>query len=79
MKTTALVLITTKSSKTTAAYKQLRDDPIIKEVYPVTGPYDLIAILIPSSVDDVGKLITQHIHSIDGVERTITCISLSLG
>jgi DNA-binding Lrp family transcriptional regulator len=51
----------------------------IKEVIAVefvSGPYDFIAEIEVNDVDEIGQLITQVIHPIKGVERTVTCISI---
>jgi len=39
----------------------------------VTGPYDVIARVEASSVDDLGKLVISKIQDTDGITRTLTC------
>ncbi|KRE61694.1 Lrp/AsnC ligand binding domain-containing protein [Nostocoides sp. Soil756] len=39
----------------------------------VTGPYDVIARVESSSVDDLGKLVISKIQDTDGITRTLTC------
>jgi DNA-binding Lrp family transcriptional regulator len=41
----------------------------------VTGPYDAIARVEAPELDDVGKLVNTQIHGVEGITRTITCIS----
>lgn len=51
----------------------------IKEVIAVdfvSGPYDFIAEIEVDEVDDIGSLITQAVHPIHGIDRTVTCISI---
>jgi DNA-binding Lrp family transcriptional regulator len=37
------------------------------------GPYDIIAVVEGDSIDSLGKLITEHLHKVEGIERTLTC------
>ena len=46
----------------------------IKSVETVTGPYDLIAIVELETLNDIGDLVTQNIHPITGITRTVTCL-----
>ena len=48
----------------------------VKEIDPVTGPYDLIAVVEAPDLDSLGSLIARKIHPIDGVLKTITCLSI---
>ncbi|MSQ41826.1 MAG: Lrp/AsnC family transcriptional regulator [Dehalococcoidia bacterium] len=45
----------------------------------VTGPYDVIVQLEASDLDQLGRCITAEIQSIAGVQRTTTCLAVSLG
>jgi len=40
----------------------------------VTGPYDVIARVEATTLDDLGRLVTAEIHAVEGITRTITCI-----
>jgi len=46
----------------------------IKSVDTVTGPYDVIAIVEVDTLNEVGDIVTQHIHPIAGITRTVTCL-----
>lgn len=46
----------------------------IKSVETVTGPYDLIAIVERETLNEIGDLVTQNIHPITGITRTVTCL-----
>jgi len=50
----------------------------ITSVEAVTGPYDVIAVLEGKDVNAVGDLVTRHIHTIGGIERTVTCLAVTL-
>ncbi len=46
----------------------------MKSVETVTGPYDVIAIVELDTLNEIGDLVTQHIHPITGITRTVTCL-----
>jgi DNA-binding Lrp family transcriptional regulator len=46
----------------------------VKSVDTVTGPYDVIAIVEVDTLNEVGDVVTQHIHPIAGITRTVTCL-----
>lgn len=46
----------------------------IKSVETVTGPYDVIAIVELNTLNEIGDLVTQHVHPITGITRTVTCL-----
>ena len=39
----------------------------------VTGPYDVIARVEASTVDELGQLVISRIQDADGITRTLTC------
>ena len=43
----------------------------------VTGPYDLIVVVQMPDLNSMGDLITGKIHTINGIARTVTCLTLS--
>ena len=74
MTTRAFILIETavgKAKQVANAIKQLEG---VKSANSVTGPYDVIAIVEGQSLTDIGNLVTNSIHPIPGVSRTITCL-----
>lgn len=46
----------------------------IKSVETVTGPYDAIAVVEVDTLNEIGDLVTQNIHPITGITRTVTCL-----
>jgi DNA-binding Lrp family transcriptional regulator len=46
----------------------------MKSVDTVTGPYDIIAVLEAENLNDIGDIIIDKIHSIEGISRTVTCL-----
>jgi len=72
----AFVLVETEVGKTrevSAALKQLEG---VKSVDLVTGPYDVIAIIEAKNLNEIGDLVTDKIHPITGISRTVTCLAI---
>ena len=76
MSTKAFVLIETTVGKTKEVLAALQKIEEIKSVDAVTGPYDIIAVVEQGDLNAVGKLVTTKIHPIDGINRTVSCISI---
>ncbi len=74
----AYVLIETAVGKTKEVIKVLSGSPGLKSVDAVTGPYDVIAVLEGDDLNAVGNLVTQRVHSADGIVRTTTCLAVEL-
>ena len=66
----------TSVGKTRDVAAVLRSVQGIRSVDVVTGPYDIIATIDSPDVNSMGALITDTIHSVGGVVRTVTCVSL---
>ena len=77
MATRAYILIETSVGKTLEVCSRLTELDGVEIVDPVTGPYDIIAIINTESLSSVGDIVTTHIHKIPGVVRTVTCLQLS--
>ncbi len=76
MATKAYILIETAVGKSKGVVDSLRAIPGMQSVDPVTGPYDIIAIIEAPDLNSVGSVVTTNIHTISGIIRTITCLSL---
>jgi DNA-binding Lrp family transcriptional regulator len=72
----AFVLIETAVGKTKEVVAKIRQLEGIKSVDPVTGPYDVIAIIEAESLNDIGDLVTGKIHPVPGISRTVTCLAI---
>jgi len=73
----AFVLIQIVVGKTKGVVDKIRQLDGVKSVDPVTGPYDVIAIVESESLNDIGDLITGKIYTIGGISRIVTCLALS--
>lgn len=45
------------------------------ELYSISGDYDLLVKLYVPDGEDVGKVIGENFHDIDGIERTHTTLT----
>ena len=78
MATKAYVLIETAVGKTRDVMASLSGVSGMEAVDAVTGPYDIIAVVNASDLNSVGELVTDKVHTISGVLRTVTCLSVSV-
>ena len=72
----AFVLIETAVGRTKEVATGLRELEGVKSVDPVTGPYDVIAVVERETLNDIGDLVTGKIHPIPGISRTVTCLAI---
>ncbi len=70
-----IVLIQIEVGKAKAALGHIEKINNIQNVYMVTGPYDVIAIVDLPSKGDFRKLV-EAIHDAPGVTRTETCMAI---
>ena len=76
MPTKAFVLIETAVGKTRDVASALRQVPEVRSVDVVTGPYDVIAVVEAESINAIGELLTSRIHTLSGVNKTVTCVAI---
>jgi len=70
----AFVLIETAVGKTKDVAAKIRELEAVWSVDPVTGPYDIIAVIEAKSLNEIGGLVTGKIHPVPGISRTVTCL-----
>ncbi len=76
MATKAFILIETAVGKTREVANILGELGGMKSVDVVTGPYDIIVVLDAPDINTMGGLVTEKIHTISGVVRTVTCVAV---
>jgi DNA-binding Lrp family transcriptional regulator len=76
MATKAFILIETAVGKTREVSNSLSVLRGIQSVDVVTGPYDVIAVIDAPDINTMGSLVTEKIHTIGGVVRTVTCVAV---
>ena len=72
----AYILIEMTAGRSRELVEALSGREEILEVDRVTGPYDVVAVLQAESLNQVSDIVYGHIHSLPGVVRTNTCVSL---
>ena len=74
----AYVLIEAAVGKTVDVVTALKAVAGVNSADPVTGPYDVIAVIEGIDINAVGNLVTKKVHTISGVLRTVTCFAMEL-
>jgi DNA-binding Lrp family transcriptional regulator len=70
----AYVLIQTEVGKVAHVAYALSDLDGVQSAEDITGPYDVIARVQASGLDQLGRLVASRIQVVDGVTRTLTCM-----
>ena len=70
------VLIETQVGTAHKVVKAIRKLQGVLSVDTVTGPYDAIAVLEGEALSEIGHILTDKIHKISGVTRSVTCVAL---
>ncbi len=73
MRASAYILITAVAGKAREVRDHIMKLRDVSHVDAVLGPYDLIVTVTGTDFNEIGKLVIERIHSIPGVERTLTC------
>jgi DNA-binding Lrp family transcriptional regulator len=72
----AHVMITAAPKLAPALEAALRKTPEVRTLHSVSGTFDMVAVVMADTVDEMDRLI-DRIGALDGVERTTTAIILS--
>lgn len=76
MATRAYILIETAVGKTADVAEALKEIAMMKDVDTVTGPFDIIAVVEADDLPSIGDLISDGMHSVPGIVKTVTCLSV---
>ncbi|MDP6666404.1 MAG: Lrp/AsnC ligand binding domain-containing protein [Dehalococcoidia bacterium] len=76
MATRAYILIETAVGRTWDVADALKDISMMKEVDTVTGPFDIIAVAEADDLAGIGDLISNEMHGVSGIVKTVTCLSV---
>ncbi|MER3451338.1 MAG: AsnC family transcriptional regulator [Thermus sp.] len=68
----AFVFIQARKDLIPETGERLAELPGVAEVYSVTGPWDLIAVLRLKDLEALDEVVTRGIHALAGVEKTET-------
>lgn len=70
------VLIETSVGASKEVVDALRKLKGVDSVDPVTGSYDIIAVIEGETLVEIGDLVTGKINSIPGISRVVTCLAI---
>jgi DNA-binding Lrp family transcriptional regulator len=73
-KTKAFVFINTDAGVEKLLHEEISKLQGVKEVYPLYGEYDLMAIVEEESDSDVAKIISWELRKIKGIRSTNTMV-----
>lgn len=73
-KTKAFVFINTDAGVEKLLHEEIKKLQGVKEVYPLYGEYDLMAIVEDENESDVAKLISWELRRIKGIRSTNTMV-----
>ncbi len=76
MATRAFVLIETLVGRSKEIVDTLRQIEGMKSVDMVTGAYDIIAVIEAKNLSAIGDIVTEKIHPVAGISRTVTCLAM---
>ena len=72
----AFILIETVVGRTKEVASTLQQLKGVKSADCVTGPYDMIAVVEGENLTEIGMLVTNKIHPVAGIARTVTCLAI---
>ena len=72
---TAFVMFTIQPGQVKQFAERLLDVDGVSEVYSVSGPFDLVAVVRVKHHEELADLVTQHVAQLEGVIRTETLIA----
>ena len=72
---TAFVMLTIEPGRVTALADGLLQIDGVTEVYSVSGPFDLVAIVRVQKHEQLAELVTESISALEGIVRTETLIA----
>lgn len=72
----AYVFVNARAGGATKALEGIRKISEVKQAHLVTGLHDIIAYLETPDVNMMGNVILTKIHKIDGIDKTVTCVTV---
>jgi len=71
----AFVLINVQSGKVPTVAQKLYNIKEVREIFMVTGPFDILAIIEADDYDKLGEILAEEIQKIPGIEDTQTMMA----
>jgi len=70
----AYVLMKLKVGRAEEVLKQVKKLPNVSNAHMVTGIYDIIVTIKVNDLKELGEVVAEKLHEIEGVSSTVTCI-----
>lgn len=74
----AFILIKIRAGDIKDVVRQLRNTDSVVEAHMTFGPYDAVAIVDAPDLGSIGALVASTIQPIQGVEQTLTCLTVDV-
>ena len=74
----AYLLIETQTGESNTVLEALKKLNQTVQVDRVTGPYDIICVIETDSLDSIGNIVRDNIHTMSGVTRTMSCMQIGI-
>ncbi len=72
----AYVLVVTDPGKTRRVVEEIRKIPGIVEMHEVMGPYDIVAEIEVTNLQEIPPILGERIRTIDGIQSTTSLVTL---
>ena len=74
----AYLLIETQTGESNTVLESLKKLYETVQVDRVTGPYDIICVIETDTLDNIGNIVRDNIHTMPGVTRTMSCMKIGI-
>ncbi|MCJ7498176.1 MAG: Lrp/AsnC ligand binding domain-containing protein [candidate division Zixibacteria bacterium] len=71
----AFILIEMEPNSINGAIQALKAVPQVKSATAVAGPYDIVVIIESKTYEDIPRIITKEIQSVEGIIKTTTLLA----
>ncbi|WP_394649208.1 Lrp/AsnC family transcriptional regulator [uncultured Deinococcus sp.] len=72
---TAIVMLQAERQRIQETAEALAGVPGVREVYSVTGDWDIVAILKLAQYEELDDVVTGHLRKVEGIVRTQTMLA----
>ena len=74
----AYVLIEIAAGKVSSVVKSLRQLEEVQSADSLTGMYDAIAVVETPDPEGIRNVVTEKLHTTEGITRTLTCFAVEI-
>lgn len=74
----AYVLVEIAPGKVNSVVKDLRRIEEVQTADSLTGMYDAIAVVETTDPEDIRRVVTEKLHTMNGITRTLTCFAVEV-